>query len=92
MSLSDIDQICNAFSSILKDVYHERIEYPKVEKYAVQSGNKTSEPAKPEDENEKDAENITASETDGAENGDRTMEETSGNAGQHRNEDAESAD
>ena len=92
LSLSDIDQICNAFSSILKGVYHERIEYPKVEKYAVQSGNKTSEPAKPEDENEKDAENITASETDGAENGDRTMEETSGNAGQHRNEDAESAD
>ena len=27
LSLSDIDQICSAFSGILKGVYHERIEY-----------------------------------------------------------------
>lgn len=30
LSLHDIDEICNAFSSILKGVYHERIEYPEV--------------------------------------------------------------
>lgn len=32
LSLHDIDQICEAFSGILKGVYHERIEYPKVSK------------------------------------------------------------
>ena len=35
LSLSDIDQICEAFSGILKGVYHERIEYPKVQNYVV---------------------------------------------------------
>ena len=34
LSLSDIDQICDAFSGILKGVYHERIEYPNVPHYA----------------------------------------------------------
>lgn len=43
LSLRDIDQICEAFSGILKGVYHERIEYPTVNHYAVQPG---SEPAK----------------------------------------------
>ena len=42
LSLHDIDEICSAFSGILKGVYHERIEYPKVEKYAVQPGTKTN--------------------------------------------------
>ena len=37
LSLRDIDQICTAFSGILKGVYHERIEYPKVQHYAVQN-------------------------------------------------------
>ena len=36
LSLRDIDQICAAFSGILKGVYHERIEYPTVRHYAVQ--------------------------------------------------------
>ena len=35
LSLRDIDQICSAFSGILKGVYHERIEYPTVPRYAV---------------------------------------------------------
>ena len=35
LSLSDIDQICQAFSGILKGVYHERIEYPNVRHYAT---------------------------------------------------------
>ena len=34
LSLTDIDQICEAFSGILKGVYHERIEYPTVRHYA----------------------------------------------------------
>ena len=34
LSLSDIDKICDAFSGILKGVYHERIEYPNVPHYA----------------------------------------------------------
>ena len=37
LSLSDIDQICDAFSGILKGVYHERIEYPNVPHYAGKS-------------------------------------------------------
>ena len=36
LSLRDIDQICEAFSGILKGVYHERIEYPTVRHYAGQ--------------------------------------------------------
>ena len=36
LSLTDIDQICDAFSGILKGVYHERIEYPTVRHYAGQ--------------------------------------------------------
>ena len=39
LSLRDIDEICEAFSDILKGVYHERIEYPIVSHYA----SKTSE-------------------------------------------------
>ena len=34
LSLSDIDKICDAFSGILRGVYHERIEYPNVPHYA----------------------------------------------------------
>ena len=34
LSLRDIDEICEAFSDILKGVYHERIEYPNVRHYA----------------------------------------------------------
>jgi hypothetical protein len=34
LSLNDIDDICQAFSGILKGVYHERIEYPNVPHYA----------------------------------------------------------
>ena len=43
LSLHDIDEICEAFSDILKGVYHERIEYPNVRHYAAQP------PAEPED-------------------------------------------
>ncbi len=38
LSLRDIDAICEAFSDILKGVYHERIEYPNVPHYAAQGG------------------------------------------------------
>ena len=34
LSLTDIDQICQAFSGILRGVYHERIEYPTVSHFA----------------------------------------------------------
>ena len=34
LSLRDIDEICTAFSDILKGVYHERIEYPNVHHFA----------------------------------------------------------
>ena len=40
LSLRDIDQICSSFSGILKGVYHERIEYPKVQHYTVQPASK----------------------------------------------------
>ena len=41
LSLRDIDQICEAFSDILKGVYHERVEYPKVQQFAVKSSEKS---------------------------------------------------
>ena len=37
LSLRDIDEICEAFSDILKGVYHERIEYPNIRHYASQA-------------------------------------------------------
>ncbi len=40
LSLRDIDQICEAFSDILKGVYHERVEYPKVQQFAVKTAEK----------------------------------------------------
>lgn len=42
LSLRDIDMICSAFSGILKGVYHERIEYPKVQPFAVRNESKPS--------------------------------------------------
>ena len=39
LSLRDIDQICEAFSGILKGVYHGRIEYPKVSKTMMEVAN-----------------------------------------------------
>jgi hypothetical protein len=41
LSLRDIDQICEAFSGILKGVYHERVEYPKVSQYITEKENDT---------------------------------------------------
>lgn len=43
LSLRDIDQICSAFSGILKGVYHERIEYPKVQQFAIINESKPAE-------------------------------------------------
>lgn len=51
LSLRDIDQICSAFSGILKGVYHERIEYPKVQQFAIINESKPAE-----EENEAGAE------------------------------------
>ena len=53
LSLQDIDQICSSFSGILKGVYHERIEYPKVQQFAIKNEAKPAaqnapEPAKEE--------------------------------------------
>ena len=44
LSLRDIDQICEAFSDILKGVYHERVEYPKVQQFAVKTSEKNDSP------------------------------------------------
>jgi uncharacterized domain HDIG len=43
LSLSDLDDICDAFSDILKGVYHERVEYPTVQKYTVQNESPASD-------------------------------------------------
>ena len=37
LTLRDIDQICEAFSAILKGVFHERIEYPAVRHTVAQN-------------------------------------------------------
>ena len=41
LSFRDIDLICSSFSDILKGVYHERIEYPKVQHFSVKSDKRT---------------------------------------------------
>lgn len=55
LSLRDIDEICKAFSDILKGVYHERIEYPNVPRYNMQQtvGN-PSDPKEQEEQVRKD--------------------------------------
>lgn len=45
LSLRDIDLICEAFSGILKGVYHDRIEYPKVQKFTVKEAASAGGPA-----------------------------------------------
>ena len=42
LSFHDIDLICSSFSDILKGVYHERIEYPKVQQYSIRNEAKSS--------------------------------------------------
>lgn len=54
LSLHDIDAICDAFSGILKGVYHERIEYPKVQQHI------TVQQTEPEPVQEKEAEPDTS--------------------------------
>ena len=59
LSLHDIDQICDTYSEMLKGVYHDRIEYPKVEKFTVKGEahpNPAAETAGPAKEPEKQAE------------------------------------
>ncbi len=55
LSLQDIDKICDAFSGILIGVYHERIEYPKMNRYEMKgqaspenAAQKAEEPAENE--------------------------------------------
>ena len=48
LSLRDIDQICSSFSGILKGVYHERIEYPKVQQFAIKNEAKPAAQSTPE--------------------------------------------
>ncbi len=96
LSLSDIDEICTAFSGILKGVYHERIEYPKVEKYVVQPVVK-NEPAQPDNQSEQKTEEIkaeagAASEELQDKQAEHPAEETPEVTEQKRNEETESAD
>ena len=65
LSLRDIDEICEAFSDILKGVYHERIEYPIVSHYAT--GSAEQEPV-PETSGERTEEN-TPADKDGSPDG-----------------------
>ena len=62
LSLRNIDQICEAFSGILKGVYHERIEYPKVQKYAVKDA-APSPASEPNPDHGKDASETTVPES-----------------------------
>lgn len=45
LSLQDIDKICDAFSGILIGVYHERIEYPKMNRYEMKGQTSQESPA-----------------------------------------------
>ena len=60
LSLRDIDEICEAFSDILKGVYHERIEYPNVRHYAGQA------PAGPESNGETEGKPSSESSDEGS--------------------------
>ena len=95
LSLSDIDQICTAFSSILKGVYHERIEYPKVEKYVVQTVVK-NESSQPEEQSEQKTDQKTENPAEATETQEKQTEIRAGDATpdpeQKGKEETESAD
>ena len=61
LSLQDIDMICSSFSGILKGVYHERIEYPKVQQFAIRNETKHSAEQTGTEEVKKEQNDITAS-------------------------------
>ena len=81
LSLRDIDDICSAFSDILKGVYHERIEYPNVRSFtgnasgnspesfkgAVSSSEKNSEIQDTADPAEEASESVQMNENNGME-------------------------
>lgn len=74
LSLSDIDKICDAFSGILKGVYHERIEYPNVPHYA----GKTVPAAEP---SEKKTEPVPSADTEPTESVSRSSSAAPQNSG-----------
>ena len=96
LSLSDIDQICSAFSGILKGVYHERIEYPKVEKYVVQSVAKNEAVQSDNQSEQKTDENKletgSAMEESQDKQTENTAEDNAADTEQKRKEETESAD
>ncbi|MDD3213458.1 MAG: HDIG domain-containing protein [Eubacteriales bacterium] len=47
VTLSDIDRICEAFSTVLNGVFHERIEYPAISMEQMMKQNYSLPPAKP---------------------------------------------
>ena len=82
LSLRDIDKICDAFSGILKGVYHERIEYPNVRQFRVQNGS-ANESAKPEPEQGNDSSNNKAEpESNAAEKDNDTVKDHSATKGE----------
>ncbi len=78
LSLRDIDQICEAFSDILKGVYHERVEYPKVPPFAVKPSEKQDSASHDQlnPENKTTSETISAPPETPADNQDKTDSET----------------
>ena len=78
LSLRDIDQICEAFSDILKGVYHERVEYPKVQPFAVKPSEKHDSASHDQlnPENKTTSETISAPPETPADNEDKTDSET----------------
>ena len=69
LSLSDIDQICSSFSGILKGVYHERIEYPKVQQFAIKN---ESKPVSAQNQNDEDSGMNKAEETESSQSENQT--------------------
>ena len=53
ITLRDIDEICSAFSGVLRGVFHERIEYPEVQHHVPVQVNKTADMENPSSEPEK---------------------------------------
>ncbi len=95
LSLRDIDEICSAFSGILKGVYHERIEYPKVQQFTVKNERKSPPTDNAQETEEKSADQTVAAPepagTDQTETDDPTLQPAE-KAGNEEKEDAGNAD
>ena len=63
LTLRDIDEICAAFTGVLRGVFHERIEYPTVQHRVPDAVQPTAKPIEPASQEAKEDHSVNKKET-----------------------------